>query len=128
MTGPGRRTGDLCGARSALFLLPLLIAPSLGHSQQWSKPVRFENLPTVQVQWRAYGLDTKSGKNVFEWVFSNIGDTAVAFNYRIETDRRESRTGRISLAPGKKQLSGWMFSGDSLVAIDVDRNPFVKNK
>jgi hypothetical protein len=127
MPGSGGKTGGNLRRQGLALLVSMLVIPTAASAQVWSKPFRPGHLPGVQVQWRVYGLDTKTGRNVFEWVFSDVGDTTVEFNYRIETNHHESRTGRISLTPGKKQLSGWLFSGDTLVAIEVDEKPFGKS-
>lgn len=121
---PVRRTRRIFPLVRVLLLLPVVIAPSIAKSQTWSEPIRPAKLPAVQIQWRVYGVDTRTHKNVFQWVFSNTADSAISFNYRIETNRRENRIGRISFGPGKSQLSGWVFSGDTLIHIDVDRRPF----
>ncbi|HEY6192820.1 MAG TPA: hypothetical protein VI215_10915 [Bacteroidota bacterium] len=120
-----KRPKDLpAGVPRFLPLVFLLIVPSLAFAQNWSEPIRPANLPAIQVQWRVWGIDRKSRQNIFEWVFSNTSDSSVAFNYRVETERGERRTGRISFKPRKKQMSGWLFSGDSLTRIEVDRRPF----
>jgi hypothetical protein len=107
-----------------VFLFLLLIAPSLAVAQSWSDPIRPATFPAVQVQWRVCGIEPKSKMNIVEWMFSNTTDTAVAFNYRIESNRGERRTGRISFKPRKKQMSGWLFTGDSVIRVVVDRKPF----
>jgi hypothetical protein len=110
-----------------LLVLAFLISPSVIRCQAWSQPFRPPDVAGVQVQWRVYGVDTRTNRNVFEWVFSSVADTAVAFNYRIETDRGEVRIGRISVKPRGRQLSGWLFQGDSLVRIEVGRRGFGMN-
>jgi hypothetical protein len=111
-------------SRRWLFLFLALIIPSLASGQTWSEPFTPATMPSLQFRWRVYGVDTKSQKNVFEWIFSNESDTSVAFNYRLETNRHETRSGRIYFKPRKKQLSGWLFAGDSLISVEVDRKPF----
>jgi hypothetical protein len=85
-----------------------------------------ENTPGLTIQWRLYGLDTKSHKNAFEWVFQNQTDSTVTFDYSISTNKDEKRLGKITLGPRKRRFSGWPFEGDQIVDVKVGSVTFRK--
>ena len=112
--------------RAVLLIGGLCCFCSLSFGQTWTDPLPVKNAGGLFVQWRLYGLDTKSQKNAYEWVFENSTDSTILFDYTIATNDNEKRMGRITLGPRKRRFSGWVFDGDRIVEITAGRVSFQK--
>ncbi len=71
----------------------------------------------ISFQWSRVG-STPYGVQI-GWVFENLTDSTLTFDYQIWSMKGEKVLGRTSLAPRRRKLGGWLFSADEIGAVTI---------